>query len=183
MSRSSGGRRWGIRARLLWVTSLLVVLPYTVAIVAILGAVTQHFREIAQRRLLAVERTISETFREWEEELKGTLETIAYRSPLLEEIARALGEGVLDPGAFFARMERTAQSYDLDHLEVLERDGTIVVAYGPARDRFGFPDRPTLALVEAFAGEGRFVVEGGEGGDRLDFRVARRVRVAGHDLI
>lgn len=183
MTRPSAGRRWGIRTRLLLVTSLLVVLPYTVAIAAILEAVTQHFREIAQRRLLAVEGTISDAFRQWEEELKRTLETIAYRSPLIEDIARALGGGLLDPALFFERMEQTAQAYGLDRLEVLERDGTIVVAYGPARERFGFPDRHTLGLVEAFAGAGRFVVEGGEEGDRLDFRVAQRVRVAGHDLI
>jgi len=168
------------RRKLLAVFALTVFL--SVAAVALLvSAVTRRaFDRSEDERTAALVTQFRREFNRRGEDVAGRVEAIAA-SEAASHMAMALNRAAADSGPYFEFAKATAENNQLDFLEFVESDGTIISsAQWPAK--FGYPDGAVGSFPGA-ADQGAFLKqEELQDGTALGLFAVRATRVGEHPV-
>ncbi len=164
------------RRKLLLVFSLTVFL--SVAAVALLvSAVTRRaFDRSENERATALVTQFRREFSRQGEVVVGRVEAIASSEPV-NRMSAALNRASADAGPYFELAKATAENHQLDFLEFVESDGTIISS-AQSQSKFGYQDT-SVSNLAAVADQGSFLKqEEAQDGSELGLFA---VRAAGAD--
>jgi signal transduction histidine kinase len=162
------------RRKLLLVFALTVCLSVA-AVAWLVSEVTRRaFVRSDDERTAALVTQFRREFNRQGEEVARRVETIA-KSEMATRMAVALNRAPADSGPYFELAKATAENSQLDFLEFVESDGTIVSsAQWP--EKFGYPDGASGGFAAA-AGQGAFLKqEELQGGTALGLFAVRATR-------
>jgi two-component system nitrogen regulation sensor histidine kinase NtrY len=168
------------RRKLLLVFSLTIFLSVA-AVGLLVSAVTRHaFDRSENERATALVAQFRREFSRRGDVVVRRVETIASSDPVFR-MAGALNRASADAGPYFELAKTTAENHQLDFLEFVESDGTIVSS-AQSPSKFGYRDKSAEGLAAA-ANQGAFLQqEEVQDGSELGLFAVRGARVGEHPL-